>query len=103
MITSNDIATLLDPQLRDYIAGHLSDDPGRVALSLREHGALIATQIKYSTTRARQTPLVLRCTVHPAAALLRAKQQRRNGFRQTIFGRHLPGSDLRVWASMPFT
>ena len=47
MITSNDIATLLDPQLRDYIAGHLSDDPGRVALSLREHGALIATQIKY--------------------------------------------------------
>ena len=40
MITSNDIATLLDPQLRDYIAGHLSDDPGRVALSLREHGAL---------------------------------------------------------------
>ena len=47
MITSNDIATLLDPKLRDYIAGHLSDDPGRVALSLREHGALVATQIKY--------------------------------------------------------
>lgn len=47
MITSNDIATLLDPQLRGYIAGHLSDDPGRVALSLREHGALVATQIKY--------------------------------------------------------
>ncbi len=47
MITNNDITTLLDPRLREYIAQHIEDDPKQVALSLPEHGALIATQIKY--------------------------------------------------------
>ncbi len=47
MISCNDIKTLLRPDVREQIAVHLNDDPTKVALSLRENGQLVATQIKY--------------------------------------------------------
>ena len=47
MISCNDIKTLLRPDVREQIAVHLNDDPTKVALSLRENGPLVATQIKY--------------------------------------------------------
>lgn len=47
MISCNDIQTLLRPDVREQIAVHLNDDPTKVALSLRENGPLVATQIKY--------------------------------------------------------
>lgn len=47
MISCNDIKTLLRPDVREQIAVHLDDDPTKVALSLRENGSLVATQIKY--------------------------------------------------------
>lgn len=47
MTSCNDIKTLLRPDVREQIAVHLNDDPTKVALSLRENGPLVATQIKY--------------------------------------------------------
>lgn len=47
MISCNDIKTLLRPDVREQITVHLDDDPTKVALSLRENGPLVATQIKY--------------------------------------------------------
>ena len=67
MISCNDIKTLLRPDVREQIAVHLNDDPTKVALSLRENGPLVATQIKYL----QQTARLLCGTVYFTSPLLR--------------------------------
>ncbi len=80
-MTREEFDTLCRDDVRRAVEENLGRDPLAVALDRRTpHAALVATQVKY-LERARTKLLLLRRTLHPAAARLRTGVER--GVRRT--------------------
>lgn len=68
-MTIQDLKIILQDDIRDIIRQNIESDPTRVALNAKEHGAVIATQVKYLQRARTKLPSYYRelCIIPPLA------------------------------------